>query len=463
MGISAIILAVLLANIPFPSEAEGDDAISGNDPTASTESEEVTYEISLEDSRSDLMTASKVSFSGTLSKNLTVSVSGQEITNTGSVYPEETGYASGRYLYQKITVNVTDTDAGTAVSDYGTMTVNIGLPNKMKQDKGTLKVYNESGTLISDSTNLGSQNFRITLNNAESAVCVLQYYGFITNSVAGNVVTTSATFENPNMYTDWYLTVERAATTELQDLLDADPSIQYTSRLLLDITVKDAYNVPKLGPGAFSTCTLTIEMPDDMPLSGGTVAAYTIKNGSLEQLSVTKANSKSIRVRTTHFSEYAILYTKNPDTDTNNNSNNNNNTNNNSDNNTNTNTGNPENNESQNTGNNDSGNNYDDHQDDRDDDPPAVIQASETETETETTETEPVVVTDTTIDTGAGIGNTEITMNSGNKGAGRKNVDMPKTGDADTYRYVGVLMLLFFGIFELISSIPAGRRRTAGR
>ncbi len=214
LGVSAILLAVLLANIPFPTQAEDDSAstVSGGDTGTGTETatetetetetettEPVVYDLTVSDQRSELRESSRASVAGELTKNITLQITGTEIENSAGTFPETSGYAARRYVYQKVTLNVTDTDTGNACADYGSMGVTIGLPKKMEQEKGELKVYDLSGTLVSTGSNLGAGNFRVTLNNTAVYNYVFQYYGFITNSVEGNLLKGSASFETPVM------------------------------------------------------------------------------------------------------------------------------------------------------------------------------------------------------------------------------------------------------------------------
>ena len=479
MGVSAIILAVLLANIPFPSEAEDDPSVSDNDPGTSTsteesetatETEEVTYELTVTDERSKLSGISSVTLSNgpeVLKKNITVTISGTDADGTGVL---ETG---SRYTYQTISITVKDTDTGADITGFGTCTVWIALTQKMDLGGGVLKVFPTNAT---SSSQTDSSITSGSLKDSSSADYlkveftsapyerVLQYYVYYVNvNNTNNSVDTLGfyqevsgasvlpTFTGAKRTKDWELrfsAIQSETMSQLLPLIKADPSITYDDIELTDIAlyyVNTTGNSNDMVPGsAFTSCTIRLQAPPRMPLSSGSIKMYSIKNGKLDPLPVSLASGQYFDFTTTHFTEFALLYTKNPNAGGGGNSSGGGGS----------------------TGGGSSENNS--HHDDDDDSPAAVTATVATETETAVTETETVVVETVPVvvsDTGSGTGNTQITMNSGNKGTGRKSgsVDMPKTGDADTYRYVGVLMLLFFGIFELISSIPAGRRKTARR
>ncbi len=474
MGVSAIILAVLLANIPFPSEAEDDPSVSGGDSggttsnTGESESEEITYELSIVDERSRLSGTSSVTLENgpdVLKKNITVRISGQDSDATGVL---ET---SGRYTYQTISVSVEDTDTGDPITNFGTCTAWIALTQKMDLGGGVLKVYpvnatsstdTDSAVELKDSSTADYLKVQFTSAPYER---VLQYYVYYVNSNnTNNTVDTLGfyqevsgtsvlpTFVGAKMTKDWELrfsAIQSEAASKLLPLLEADPSITYDDIELTDIAlyyVNATGNSNDMVPGsAFTSCTIRLQAPPRMPLSSGNIKMYSVKNNKLDPLPTSKVSGQYFEFTTTHFTEFALLYTKDPNAGGGG---------------------------STSGGGSTGGGSSEDrsHDDDDDDDRPVTVTTVATETETAATETETETVSVETVpivisDTGTGTGNTQITMNSGNKGAGRKSgsVDMPKTGDADTYRYVGVLMLLFFGIFELISSIPAGRRRTAGR
>jgi hypothetical protein len=289
---------------------------------------------------------------------------------------------------------------------------------------------------------------------------VIQYYTYYVNAVnsdnkadtlgfykevAGSGVL--PTFVGAKRTKDWDLkfsAIQSTTASKLLPLLEADSSITYDDIELADISLYYSGTNDKV-VGGFTRCTIKLQAPPRMPLSSGSIKMYSILNGKLDPLPVNLSGGQYYEFTTTHFTGFALLYTKNPNAGGGGNASGGGGS---------SGGGSSENN---------SGNDNNDHSE------PVVTAQTETETETETEtvrqETVSVVVTDVPVDTGAGTGTTQITMNSGNKGTGRKSgsVDMPKTGDADTYRYVGVLMLLFFGIFELISSIPTGRKKAAGR
>ncbi|MCR5675299.1 MAG: hypothetical protein K6G16_06255 [Lachnospiraceae bacterium] len=52
------------------------------------------------------------------------------------------------------------------------------------------------------------------------------------------------------------------------------------------------------------------------------------------------------------------------------------------------------------------------------------------------------------------------TGGGGNRAGGDNSVDMPRTADATTYKAIFILILLAFGAFELISSMPAKKKAT---
>ncbi|MBR1439678.1 MAG: hypothetical protein IJ589_00490, partial [Lachnospiraceae bacterium] len=297
LGVSAIILAVLLANIPFPSEAEGDTSVSGGDPTGTTttteesetETEEIDYELTIVDNRSGLSGTSSVTLGKTpdeLKKNVTVEISGSDTDATGHL---ET---TSRYSYQTITITVKDTDTGADISDFGTCTAWIALPSKMDIGGGVVKVFpttatssSNPDTTVEQSDSSTADYLKMTFTSA-TYERVIQYFVYYVNAVNSDTkvdtlgfykeVSGSSvlpTFVGARRTKDWDLkfsAIQSTSSSKLLPLLEADSSITYDDIELADISLYFSGTNDKV-VGGFTRCTIKLQAPPRMPLSSGSI------------------------------------------------------------------------------------------------------------------------------------------------------------------------------------------------
>ena len=463
LGVSAIMLAILLANIPFTSTAED---VSGNNTGTTTAGTEASGGavitppafLGVQDTRTDKRGNATATFTS-ISQDFTLQVADAPAENLDATgfTDDITNKQNTRNFYETAFVlNAVDKE-GNAIGNataFAGGTVTIPLPRMMNLGRvRVISIYKVANGAASAASTGGKTWQNVNLQNISSSafnqangtvtltqidpsmlgVYVVRYAGYsvdIQNQVKqGGYVTSVDVALGPTDF--WKLTV-----TEIDD--DLSNVLKSSSINKDDYTAWQAYNIKLshnatingntteelLTSGDFgSRCTLTMVAPNTMNLKYGTLKVYGVKTGGvLEELSVTypskmTSTANAFDFNTTHFSEFTLLYTQtstpaptpaNPGT------------------------GGGQANGSQNSNNNNQSNAQ-----------PATT--TETVAATETDETERLEM----------AGEAQVPPTGGNGGSGKGgNVDMPKTGDADTYRYVGVIMLLLFGFFELISSIP---------
>ena len=239
----------------------------------------------------------------------------------------------------------------------------------------------------------------------------------------------SATVTNLNE--DLFLSVKDSAGVTMNSLITLSNGMSLKA---YDLTL---VNAAGNAVSDFGSCTITLPIPSSMNVSNGTVQAMAVKaDGTLERFNteIIDVNGvKCARFTTTHFSEYALVYTPNADDgggntggdtgnggDDDNGGNNGGGTGNNGDSGNNGNT---------NTTNDNSGNSN------------AGTQGNTDNTANQTT------ATSTNPDQGT---QTRAAVNNAN--------DMPKTGEGDEIRMLIVVSLFLFGCIEIISSISIKKK-----
>lgn len=463
LGVSAIMLAILLANIPFTSTAED---VSGNNTGTTTAGTEASGSavitppafLGVQDTRTDKRANATATFTS-VAEDFTLQIADAPAENL-----DATGFTDGitnkqntRNFYETAFVlNAVDKD-GNAIGNataFAGGTVTIPLPRMMNLGcVRVVSIYKVSNGVAGTASTGGKTSQNVNLQNISTSafsrangtvtlaqidpsmlgVYVVRYAGYnidIQNQVKqGGYVVATDVAEGPTDF--WKLTVSELDDSASRVLRASEINKDdytawqaYNIQLSHNVTINGITTVEQLTSANFgSRCTLTMVAPNTMNLKYGTLKVYGVKTGGvLEELSVTypskmTSTANAFDFTTTHFSEFTLLYTQtstpaptpaNPGT------------------------GGGQANGSQNSNNNNQSNAQ-----------PATT--TETVAATETDETERLEM----------AGEAPVPPAGGNGGSGKGgNVDMPKTGDADTYRYVGVIMLLLFGFFELISSIP---------
>ncbi len=170
----------------------------------------------------------------------------------------------------------------------------------------------------------------------------------------------------------------------------------------------------------YGTVSITLPIQENLMENGGTIGVYTLRNGSvLEVLRKPAGSGSTVTFETSHFSQYALLYTK----------------------------GTPP-------------------KPDPGSSKSSTSSSSSSRASTSSSSSSSASSATGSSSTATGASSSSNTGGSstgggggGNRAGGDSTVDMPRTGDATTYKAIIIMILLAFGAFELISSIPAKKQQ----
>ncbi len=115
---------------------------------------------------------------------------------------------------------------------------------------------------------------------------------------------------------DRYLVIFDSNGATLKPLINGDSSLAYTKALFYDMWITDINGYPK---NDFIKCTVRIPLPNDMDIHKGTVRVVSIQDGRLDKSISSSVGEEDgvayVSFTATHFTEYAILYNRNPKED----------------------------------------------------------------------------------------------------------------------------------------------------
>ena len=241
---------------------------------------------------------------------------------------------NGSYAYDNLsifTISLTD-EKGTGLlndgsaSSYGTLMIQMALPDTMKLSEGRVKLFsvNPDGTL---NTDMGEESgtpdgtdyltFR-TDHTGEFAVAffanadrngTVQVLDHRKDCSSANKTTASLSSEFSG---GRYLQIEPSGAAILLPLIQSNGTYQYTDMSAFTLTLTDA---PTGGNviSDFGTCTITMALPDDMSPENGRVNLVGVNaDGTLNSfpdLTMTTASGTTyVTFETNAMSEYAFLF-----------------------------------------------------------------------------------------------------------------------------------------------------------
>ena len=241
---------------------------------------------------------------------------------------------NGSYAYDELslfTISLTD-EKGTpllkdgSASDYGSLMIQMALPDTMKLSEGRVKLFsvNPDGSL---NTDMGEEagtpdgtdylTFR-TENTGEFAIA------YFPNAASGGTVQvtdnrkdcSSANKTTASLSAGFsggrYLNIEPSEASILQPLIQANGTYQYTDLSAFTMTLTDALSGGNV-ISDFGTCTITMALPDDMSPEDGLVNLLGVNgDGTLNSnpgvTMTTVAGTTYVTFETTVMTEFAFLF-----------------------------------------------------------------------------------------------------------------------------------------------------------
>ncbi len=241
---------------------------------------------------------------------------------------------NGSYAYDNLsifTISLTD-EKGTpllndgSASGYGTLMIQMALPDTMKLSEGRVKLFsvNPDGSL---NTDMGEESGTpdgtdyLTFRSDHTGEFAIAYFG---NADAnGSVQVTdhrkdcaSANKTTASLSSKFsgsrYLQIEPSEAAILQPLIQSNGTYQYTDLSAFTLTLTDALSGGNVITD-FGTCTITMALPDDMSPENGRVNLVGVNaDGTLNSnpgLTMTTAgNTTYVTFETTVMTEYGFLF-----------------------------------------------------------------------------------------------------------------------------------------------------------
>lgn len=241
---------------------------------------------------------------------------------------------NGSYAYDDLsvfTISLTD-DKGTPLlkdgtaSDYGTLMIQMALPDKMKLSEGRVKLFsvNPDGSL---NTEMGEETgspddtdyltFR-TENTGEFAIAYFKNAGSdgIVQVTDNRKDCSSANKTTASISSGFsggrYLQIEPSEASILLPLIQANGTYQYTDLSAFTLTMTDAAEGGNV-IGDFGNCTITMALPDDMSPENGRVYLLGVNgDGTLNSnpgvTMTTAGDTTYLTFETPVMTEYAFLF-----------------------------------------------------------------------------------------------------------------------------------------------------------
>lgn len=339
--------------------------------------------------------------------------------------------ANGTYRYTDLsafTMTMTDAESGgNPVSDFGICTITMVLPDDMDTAHGRVYLLgvNADGTLNAGTgavLNTAAGTSYLTFEAAVMTEYAILYdaadqYPVTVTGSREDALTITASVTNGGS-SAWVLEINQIEDPENTAfyllIQDTEQLNGYSKALFYDIALRDTAGN---AVDDFGTCTITLELPEEMDPDTGSFRIVTTQenNGNVLDRSIDpvirKENGKSYLVfTTTHFTPYAALYTASADT----------------------------------------GSETSAGQTGSSTASPVIVTPGNTLPSPGTTSN--TAASGSSAATGASASSSGSGGGSSTSTASSGTADMPKTADMTTYRNVFVMILLVFGALMLVSS-----------